>query len=62
MKRVWLKSAGWTVVTEINRQLCAQTSAQHGPTSDGHIVAGTAEPPEHEQFLLLVRQLAERGR
>lgn len=130
MKRAWLKAAGWTVVTEINRLLCAQKGAQHGPTSDGHtpakrvwserhsqsldlaelaelchrchrlapflnyngntfvaiarqaittlslppaesatlrslighIVAGTAEPPEHEQFLQLIRKLAERDR
>ena len=34
MKRVWLKDAPWTVVTEINRRLCAQKRAQLGPTSE----------------------------
>jgi hypothetical protein len=128
MKRAWLNAAGWTVVTEINRQLCLQAGAQHGPTSEGHepakrlwtkrhlqaldlaelaklchdchrlapflnyngntfvaiarqavatlglpaaeaavlrslighVVAGTAEPPEHDRFLQFIRQLAER--
>jgi hypothetical protein len=130
MNRPWIKDAPWTVVTEINRQLCAQKRAQHGPSSDGHsraaqlwnsrhgqelslnelaelcyvchrlapflnyngntfvaiarqaiaalslpaaeaavlrslmghIVAGTAEPPEHEDFYQLVRKLSERGK
>ncbi len=130
MKRAWLKAAGWTVVTEINRQLCAQKVAKHGPTSDGHepakhlwsarhsqsldltelaelcyrchrlapflsyngnafvaiarqaivslslppaeaaalrslighVVAGTAQPPEQEQFLQFIRKLSERDR
>ena len=128
MKRAWLKAAGWTVVTELNRQLCVQGKAQHGLTSEGHepakrlwferhaqsldlaelaklchdchrlapflnyngntfvaiarqavatlslpateaavlrslighVVAGTAEPPEHDQFLQFIRQLSER--
>ena len=58
MKRVWLKSAGWTVVTEINRQLCAQASAQHGPTSDGHTPAKRLWSLRHSQSLELV-ELAE---
>jgi hypothetical protein len=130
MKRSWLKAASWSVVVEINRQLCAQKQAQHGPTRDGyattqrlwsekhlqslelnevaelchrchglapflnyigntfvaiarqvvaslslppaeaatlrslmgHVVAGTALPPEHDEFLRMLRNLAERER
>jgi hypothetical protein len=129
MKRAWLKAASWPVVTEINRQLCAQAKAQHGATSEGfgpakklwseshagelslsevaelcyachrlapflnyngntfvaiarqavtilplaapeaaalrsligHIVAGTAEPPEHARFVAFLRELESRG-
>jgi hypothetical protein len=128
MKRAWLKAATWPVVTELNRQLCLQRSAQHGPTSEGfepakkkwneqysreleltevaelcytchrlapflnyngntfvaiarqaiatlslpptesaalrtligHIVAGTAEPAEHERFIAFLRELDRR--
>lgn len=128
MKRTWLKAANWSAVVEVNRQLCVQKQAQHGPTRDGyeptqqlwserhvqpldlgevaelchrchrlapflnyngntfvavarqviaalnlgpveaatlrsligHIVAGTALPSEYEDFLRLLRKLAER--
>ncbi len=58
MKRAWLKDASWTVVTELNRQLCAQKKAQHGPTSDGHAPAQRIWNERHGQSLSL-GELAE---
>lgn len=36
MRKAWLASVPWSVVTEINRILCEPKGAFHGPTSDGH--------------------------
>ena len=58
MKRLWLKDAPWTVVIEINRQLCAQKRAQHGLTSDGHGPALKLWEAKHKQPLSL-SELAE---
>jgi hypothetical protein len=53
MKHAWLKAASWPVVTEINRQLCAQKKAQHGPTSDGHAAAQRRWTGRHAKPLTL---------
>ena len=53
MKRPWLKDAPWTVVTELNRQLCAKKNAQHGSTSDGHAPAQRLWEAKQHQLLSL---------
>ncbi len=58
MKHPWLKDATWSVVTEINRQLCAPKAAQHGRTSDGHTAAQRLWDATHRRALDL-RQVAE---
>jgi hypothetical protein len=58
MKRRWLKDAPWTVVAEINRQLCAQKHAQHDQTSDGYGAARQLWDARHGQSLSL-SELAE---
>ena len=49
-RKAWLSEVPWGLVVWQNRQLCEAKHAHHGPTSDGHIVAGVAGEEEVRAF------------